>query len=156
MQELSSLTQQQDRGKECSITTHPCTGSELPQQPDQGGPLENQTGRTDFDGALRQGGDAHFCSALGLYSLPLMVALPATAQSYSIVHTFGRVGRPGWVEPVWCIADSSGNFYGTTQYGGALSGDGFGYGTVYELPANGGEGALLLLERPMEQPQLEP
>jgi uncharacterized repeat protein (TIGR03803 family) len=81
--------------------------------------------------------------ALGIALLPLMVALPATAQSYSILHTFGGLAdQDGWSPFGGLIADSSGNFYGTTQYGGALSGDGFGYGTVYELPANGGEKVL--------------
>lgn len=78
--------------------------------------------------------------AFGIALLTLMLALPATAQSYQILHNFGGLAAAdGWSPFGGLIADASGNLYGTTQYGGALYGDGFGYGTVYELLANGGE-----------------
>jgi uncharacterized repeat protein (TIGR03803 family) len=76
--------------------------------------------------------------ALGIVVLPLMVARPAAAQSFSLLHSFsGMNGADGSAPFDGLIVDSSGNFYGTTFNGGT-----FGFGTVYELPAEGGEKVL--------------
>ena len=76
--------------------------------------------------------------ALGIAVLPLMVAHPAAAQSFSLLHSFsGMNGADGSAPFDGLIVDSSGNFYGTTFNGGT-----FGFGTVYELPAEGGEKVL--------------
>jgi uncharacterized repeat protein (TIGR03803 family) len=76
--------------------------------------------------------------ALGIVVLPLMVARPAAAQSFSLLHSFsGTNGADGSAPFAGLIVDSSGNFYGTTFDGGT-----FGFGTVYVLPADGGEKVL--------------
>ena len=75
---------------------------------------------------------------LGIVVLPLMVARPAAAQSFSLLHSYsGMNGADGSAPFDGLIVDSSGNFYGTTFNGGT-----FGFGTVYELPAEGGEKVL--------------
>jgi uncharacterized repeat protein (TIGR03803 family) len=83
---------------------------------------------------------------LGTALLPLTVARPAAAQSYSIIHTFGGLNETGGADPsAGLIADSAGNFYGTTPDGGILQdGDPFGDGIVYELMADGTEKVLYL------------
>ena len=76
--------------------------------------------------------------AFGITVLPLMVAHPAAAQNFSVLHSFsGTNGADGSAPFAGLIADSSGNFYGTTFDGGT-----FGFGTVYELTAGGGEKIL--------------
>lgn len=58
---------------------------------------------------------------------------PAQAQTYtySLLHTF--VGRGDGASPyAGLIADSAGNFYGTTYYGGK-----YGLGSVFKMDASG-------------------
>lgn len=59
---------------------------------------------------------------------------PARAQTFTTLHTF--TNNPDGASPFGgLVADRSGNFYGTTEYGGTLGG-----GTVFELspPTAGG------------------
>jgi len=63
-------------------------------------------------------------------------AAVASAQSYSVVHSFGT-GLDGSGPESALVADAAGNLYGTTTYGGAAT-----FGTVFEIPANGGEKIL--------------
>jgi uncharacterized repeat protein (TIGR03803 family) len=69
----------------------------------------------------------------GLLLLSLMLTRAGQAQSFLTLYAFTG-GTDGSAPRGSLIADSSGNFYGTTLDGGA-----HGYGTVYELPATGGE-----------------
>jgi uncharacterized repeat protein (TIGR03803 family) len=84
--------------------------------------------------------------AMGIALLPLMITRPAAAQTYSELHTFGGLTEADGADPsAGLIADSAGNFYGTTQDGGILQdGDPFGDGIVYELMADGTEKVLHL------------
>ena len=69
-------------------------------------------------------------------ALLILAATFCSAQTATILHTFQ--GRPDGSTPkAQLVADSDGNLYGTTAAGGSS-----GYGTVYELPAGGGEKAL--------------
>jgi uncharacterized repeat protein (TIGR03803 family) len=73
--------------------------------------------------------------AVSLALLPLILASAAQAQ-FADVYEF--LGGPGAETPIGpLIADADGNLYGTTLGGGV-----YGYGTVYELPATGGENVL--------------
>jgi len=69
-------------------------------------------------------------------SLLLFAALapPAGAQSFSVLYNFLGAPNDGAVPFSSLTADSSGNLYGTTESGGP-----YGAGTVFELPATGGE-----------------
>jgi uncharacterized repeat protein (TIGR03803 family) len=67
-----------------------------------------------------------------------IAAVPqADAQSYSVVYSFCAQPNDGEAPYGGLIADSDGNLYGTTY----LSGE-FGYGTVFEVPANEEEKVL--------------
>jgi len=75
---------------------------------------------------------------LGMFLLPLMATQLAAAQAFSVLHTFsGTTRRDGSSPYPGLTADSAGNFYGTTYDGGV-----FDFGTVYQLPATGGEKIL--------------
>src|SRR2546427_332309 len=56
---------------------------------------------------------------------------PARAQNYEVLHSFAT--SDGTNPYVQLIADSAGNLYGTTQFGGAS-----GVGTVFKLDAGNG------------------
>ncbi len=64
-------------------------------------------------------------------------AARAQAQSYSVVYSFQCGPNDGEYPYGDLIADSGGNLYGTTSRGGA-----FGYGTVFEVSADGTETVL--------------
>ncbi len=68
----------------------------------------------------------------------LTLALSASAQSFTVLHTF--TGRSdGGVPQSTLLFDSAGNLYGATLYGGALTAcGGVGCGLVYELSPNAG------------------
>lgn len=60
---------------------------------------------------------------------------PASAQTFTLPHTFSS--KPDGANPFGgLVADRSGNYYGTTEQGGA-----HGFGTVFELspPTGGGQ-----------------
>jgi uncharacterized repeat protein (TIGR03803 family) len=90
---------------------------------------------------------------LALQFLPLLCApLPATAQTFTVLHTFTGQGDG---EAPWAgvIQDSTSNLYGTTMRGGA-----FDMGTVFTITASGKEaghsfwgGAGMLPEGPLIQ-----
>ncbi len=68
-----------------------------------------------------------------LLALAIIFTCPAFGQ---IVYNFrGTPDAAGPVSPL--LADGAGNFYGTTDAGGT-----FGYGSIYELPASGGDRVL--------------
>jgi len=75
--------------------------------------------------------------ALGVVLLPLITASPAVAQGFSVLHVFSTEAKDGYSPYPGLTADSAGNLYGTTQYGGL-----FDFGIVFELPATGGEKVL--------------
>ena len=74
--------------------------------------------------------------ALSLPSI-FVLASGAEAQNYSVVYSFQCGPNDGQNPDGDLIADSAGNLYGTTYYGGA-----FGEGTVFELSASGVETVL--------------
>jgi uncharacterized repeat protein (TIGR03803 family) len=68
-----------------------------------------------------------------LGTLMLVLSTYASAQTELVLHSFGG-GTDGKFLYAGVVADSVGNLYGTTGYGGT-----YGYGTVYELrPGAGG------------------
>lgn len=91
--------------------------------------------------------------ALAMFGLLTMIATPALAQTYTVLHTFTGQGDGGG--PNGLIADQAGNLYGTTYFGGTgcgpeecgtvfrmtPSGSGWVLNTLYTFGgANGGDG----------------
>ena len=76
------------------------------------------------------------CSkALAIVTVTLLLAAGAAASSVDFLYNFGSQSGDGYYPYAGVIADSKGNFYGTTYDGGANS----SYGAVYELsPGKGG------------------
>jgi uncharacterized repeat protein (TIGR03803 family) len=75
--------------------------------------------------------------ALGLMFISaLLVSLPATAQTYSVLYTF-QGGTDGSGPRAGLIRDVKGNLYGTTY-----SGDTFNNGVVFKLNSTGKESLL--------------
>jgi uncharacterized repeat protein (TIGR03803 family) len=73
------------------------------------------------------GGKSMRRKALVMAAVTLLLAASAWASSDSIVYSFNAYTGDGYYPEGGLIADSKGNLYGTTTYGGA------GYGTVFEL-----------------------
>ena len=74
----------------------------------------------------------HICATLAL----LLVCAASLPAQISALYTF--TGKPDGSKPEGrLIVDSAGNFYGTTSSGGA-----YNRGSIYELPAGGGETVL--------------
>jgi uncharacterized repeat protein (TIGR03803 family) len=72
-----------------------------------------------------------YCLRLAL-AFSLLCAIPAAAATETILHTFSSQQRGTW--PVGLVIDSSGNLFGTTQYGGT-----YNNGVVYKFaPKLGG------------------
>jgi uncharacterized repeat protein (TIGR03803 family) len=67
----------------------------------------------------------------------VVLALPAQAQTYTVLYNFAGTGGDGGGPIGRLIQDSAGNLYGTTTGGGA-----FGFGTVFKLDAHGAETVL--------------
>jgi uncharacterized repeat protein (TIGR03803 family) len=65
---------------------------------------------------------------LAMLAITVLSTLPASAQTERVVYSFNNNGVDGYAPTATLISDSSGNFYGTTQSGGA-----YGYGTVFEV-----------------------
>ena len=68
-------------------------------------------------------------------TLSLVFAASAFAQSVYVFQFQGKPAGSGPLSPL--LADGAGNLYGTTFAGGT-----FGYGSIYELMASGGEKIL--------------
>jgi len=96
--------------------------------------LNKQPNLEGFHEALRR--IVRLTLAVGIVFLPVFITGAAQAQSFSVIYDFSE-GGGGETPQAGLIADANGNFYGTAALGGAD-----GYGTVYELPATGGEIAL--------------
>lgn len=60
---------------------------------------------------------------------------------YTVLRSF-RGGNDGAAPFSTLIADSAGNLYGTTSYGGGTGCNGYGCGTVFKLASSGTETAL--------------
>ncbi len=78
-------------------------------------------------------------SFLAAFFLLSLILQPANAQTYSVLHNFSVLDGIG--PEAALIMDSSGNLYGTTNYGGytgnsICSGNG-GCGTIFELDTTG-------------------
>ena len=70
-----------------------------------------------------------------LLAITLLFASAASAQNFQVVHTFS--GTDGSFPNGDLIRDSAGNFYGTTQFGGASN-----QGVIFKLAPNGQETVL--------------
>jgi uncharacterized repeat protein (TIGR03803 family) len=73
-----------------------------------------------------------------LCALTLMFALPARAQTFTVLHTFG--GSDGEYPYTGVTITSGGNLYGTTSRGGTYQG-----GVAYELKHSGSVWSFMLL-----------
>jgi uncharacterized repeat protein (TIGR03803 family) len=78
-----------------------------------------------------------FILTLAILAMAALAALPASAQTEAVLHSFDNNGVDGYAPSATMIADSAGNFYGTTQSGGA-----YGYGTVFEVRPEPGGGSV--------------
>lgn len=120
---------------------------------DFGGTITNANGKTGPDGAIPVGG-VTFDSSGNLYGVTTsggpngggIVWKITTAGVYSDLHDFGGtvtlsqgVTGPDGTEPqAGVVFDHSGNFYGTTQYGGPYNATyGKSLGIVWEMTAAG-------------------
>src|ERR1039457_6591608 len=65
-------------------------------------------------------------SCLFLLTVPLFLSLPADAQQYTVLHAFAE--SDGQVPLAGLVQGTDGNFYGTTNQGGAR-----GAGTVFKI-----------------------
>jgi len=74
--------------------------------------------------------------AVAMLALSMAVALPAQAQTFNVVYSFTG-GSDGGNPLDGLIADSQGNFYATTNHGGAFSS-----GVVFKLSKSGVETVL--------------
>jgi len=92
--------------------------------------LEASQGR-----AIRRATQRAALAMLAVGTLLLPLTRTAQAQTYTVLYNFA--GAAGSLPGATLIADSAGNFYGTTVDGGA-----YGYGTVFELAATGKETVL--------------
>lgn len=75
-----------------------------------------------------------------LTGVSLMLAAlfaPASAQTFKVLYTFTNTDN-GYQPDGTLFRDASGTLYGTTQYGGTAG----GFGTVFQLDANGDESVL--------------
>jgi uncharacterized repeat protein (TIGR03803 family) len=83
--------------------------------------------------------------AVGIVFLPLiMIAPPAEAQTFSVLYTFTG-GADGDIPASALTADTSGNLYGTTAFGGNTTGicaSGPGCGVVFKVDPAGNESVL--------------
>jgi len=84
-----------------------------------------------------------FCCLVVLIAVTFGLTFPASAQTFTVLHTFTG-GAGGLYPTVGPLArDSSGNLYGATIYGGQYtpicqySGNGTGCGLVYKLTHHG-------------------
>jgi len=76
-------------------------------------------------------------AVVGLCALALLMAQPASAQSYTVLYSFQCGPNDGEYPESGLALDASGNLYGTTAAGGAKS-----HGTAFKLSAEGAETVL--------------
>ena len=72
-----------------------------------------------------------------LFAWAVMASSPAHAQTFTVLYTFTDTTQ-GEQPDAGLIADSAGNLYGTTQYGGTAG----GFGTIFKLDSSGNESVL--------------
>jgi|HubBroStandDraft_6_1064221.scaffolds.fasta_scaffold73094_2 uncharacterized repeat protein (TIGR03803 family) len=70
--------------------------------------------------------------SVAIAAMTLAIAQPTHAQTYTIVHAFAGGTSDGAGPNGELIQDAAGNFYGTTQQGGA-----YNYGSVFRLDPSG-------------------
>src|SRR5262249_5460483 len=89
--------------------------------------------------ALRTFTFAFVCTLF--FVLALVAAQPASAQTETVLYNFCSVGNctDGAVPVAGLVADTAGNLYGTTIYGGPTADNG---GVVFKLTPAGVESAL--------------
>src|ERR1039457_1010591 len=90
--------------------------------------LTVKAGRAEMQFVSRRMGVGLFC--LFLLTVPLFLALPADAQQYTVLHAFAE--SDGQDPLAGLVQGSDGNFYGTTNQGGAM-----GAGTVFKITPAG-------------------
>jgi uncharacterized repeat protein (TIGR03803 family) len=78
---------------------------------------------------------------LAMFAMAMIMTVTlASAQTETVLFTFGPdESNLGAMPKGGLVRDAAGNLYGTTEYGGDVSDEGFGFGTAFELsPAAGG------------------
>jgi hypothetical protein len=72
----------------------------------------------------------------------IMTVTLAAAQTETVLFTFGpQESNIGAMPEGGVVRDAAGNLYGTTEYGGDISDEGFGFGKAFELsPRQAGVG----------------
>ena len=91
---------------------------------------------------------AYRAAALTLAALSGLIAavtVPASAQTFKVLHSFAGYPKDGGAPLGGLLMDSAGNLYGTTLQGGKYSGcqkRWVGCGTVFKLETNGVETVL--------------
>src|SRR5712692_2624863 len=81
------------------------------------------------------------CAAFIALVLATSTATRAQAQTFTTLYTFTG-GNDGGSPQAGLIMDKAGNLYGTTGYGGGISGCSFACGTVFMLDPFGNEKVL--------------
>lgn len=86
--------------------------------------------------SLRQAKSTAICAILCAFVFAVTMH-SAHAQTFTVLYTFTNTAQ-GEQPDAGLIADSDGNLYGTTQYGGTNG----GFGTIFRLAPNGKETVL--------------
>jgi len=73
---------------------------------------------------------SHSCAASSAYCGTIEKVVGST---YTIVHSFSGSGPNGWAPNSPLAQDNSGNYYGTTEYGGSNNSCTHGCGTIFEI-----------------------
>jgi hypothetical protein len=83
----------------------------------------------------------HFCRLILVAIVLTLLSAASLAQTETVLYDFTGAGD-GWVPYGSLVADSAGNYYGTTLVGGRYSGpcSPVGCGTVFEISPNGSGG----------------
>jgi len=76
-------------------------------------------------------------AALVMVLMVAMIALPAPAQTFTVLHTFSIYGSDGSGPDGSLVQDADGNLHGTTYYGGTYDG-----GVAFKLDKSGNETVL--------------
>jgi uncharacterized repeat protein (TIGR03803 family) len=91
----------------------------------------------NFEGLRMKRSSSQMLTFVAVLAWTLAMATPAHAQTFTVLYTFTETTQ-GEQPDAGLIADSAGNLYGTTQYGGKAG----GFGTIFKLDTSGNETVL--------------